>query len=97
MKSRLYGELVIRGKPYVSSGLPCAASRTANYADVPVPASGVSMNIVVTIGRVNFHRSSLLRPVRIVGSTRRQWLKYEAIITKHLKHPGHVRALVAQD
>ena len=47
--------------------LPCEASRTADCADVLVPAPGVTMNIMMKIDRVYWHRHSLLWPARIRG------------------------------
>ena len=52
---------------YVSNDFPCAASRTTNFVDVLVPASGVTMNIMMKIDRVYWHRHSLLWPARIRG------------------------------
>ena len=55
------------GTLYVSNDFPCAASRTTDCVDVLVPASGVTMNIMMKIDRVYWHRHSLLWPARIRG------------------------------
>jgi len=43
------------------------ASRTTDCVDVLVPAPGVTMNIMMKIDRVYWHRHSLLWPARIRG------------------------------
>ncbi len=52
---------------YVSNDFPCIASRTTDFLDVLVPAPGVTMEMVMKIDRVYWHRHSSLRPARIRG------------------------------
>ena len=78
---------------YVSNDFPCAASRTTDCVDVLVPASGVTMNIMMKIDRVYWHRHSLLWPERIRGLYLKAAAQVRDAFNLFPNDPSHASAL----